>query len=69
MEKRVEVKTILVRLMCDECGHEMNFTGECLTSYPPQYPHKCCNCPHKTNVLGHTYPYTENVEIVSKEEK
>ena len=44
MEKTCEVKVYEVRLYCDECGKEMVFTGRCLASNPPQYPHICIGC-------------------------
>lgn len=62
-EKRVPVNTYLVRLMCDKCdGGEMKPTGECLTSNPPQYPHRCDKCGHMERVRGKTYPRLEHEE-------
>lgn len=42
-ERKQDVRIVLVRMACP-CGGEMKPTGECLTSYPPQYPHKCDKC-------------------------
>ena len=40
-----EVKTFTVSCLCEECGDGwMEPTGICLTSNPPQYPHKCSKC-------------------------
>ena len=63
-EKRTEVRTIMVRLMCDKCGEgEMKPTGVCLTSNPPQYPHKCNKCGAEVTVRGKTYPRAEYEEV------
>ena len=44
-EVKHEVKTYLIRYLCDDCGiGTLNPTGITLTSYPPQYPHTCGNC-------------------------
>ena len=52
-EKRTEVRTIMVRLMCDKCGEgEMKPTGVALMSHPPQYPHKCDKCGAETTIRG-----------------
>lgn len=62
-EIETEVKTYRIRLMCDECdGGEMKPTGICLTSIPPQYPHKCDKCGHEETVRGKTYPTIEHRE-------
>jgi len=42
-ETNIVVETILVRMNCS-CGGEMKPTGTCLTSYPPQYEHRCDKC-------------------------
>lgn len=60
-EKRTEVKTIRVRAICN-CGGEFKPTGMCLTSYPPQYPHKCDNC-GKVKTFEKSYPTVEYVEV------
>jgi len=47
-----EVKTVVVRMMCDTlgCKGEMKPTGVCLTTYPAQWPHACTVCK-----VGRTY--------------
>jgi len=63
MEKRIEVATYMVKLICDKCEGEMKPTGLCLTSFPPKYPHECQNCKNVINISGKTYPHTEYSEI------
>lgn len=60
-EQRSEVRTLMVRLMCDKCTiGEMLPTGIALMSSPPKYPHKCSNCGHEdTPTGGKRYPFTE----------
>ena len=60
-EKRTEVRTYQVRLMCEKCdGGEMLPTGILLTSNPAQYPHRCNKCGHEdTPRGGKSYPRTE----------
>jgi len=48
------VKTYRVDAQCD-CGGKMVYGGICLTSFPPQYPHKCETCGNVEN-LDHSYP-------------
>jgi hypothetical protein len=59
-EKKVEVKTYRVHYYCDKdgCDGELMPTGTCLTSWPPQYPHKCTKCDYVLTFSGKTYPYT-----------
>jgi hypothetical protein len=63
-EKRTEVRTYVVRLMCEKCdGGEMLPTGIALMSSPPKYPHKCNKCGHEdTPRGGKRYPRTEHEE-------
>ncbi len=62
-EKRMLVQAYMVCLMCDKCdGGEMKPTGICLTSLPPQYPHRCDQCGHEETVRGKTYPHHEYVK-------
>ncbi len=61
-EKETEVRSVRVALECN-CGGNMKFTGTELTSYPPQYPHKCEKCGKTKNVRGKTYPYTKYVDL------
>ena len=45
MQKKTEVRSFEVSYICDKCNDgEMIFTGITLTSYPPQYQHKCEKC-------------------------
>lgn len=64
-EKRTEVRTFMVRLMCDKCGEgEMKQTGVQLLSNPPQYPHRCDKCGSETTIRGgKTYPRIEYEEV------
>ena len=34
-------------IKCDKCGGEFRYTGEVLTSIPPQFPYKCKDCGQK----------------------
>lgn len=65
MLKKREVRTYKVELICDECGVPMEFTGMMLTSYPPQYPHKCPKC-GKHETVFECYPKIE-YEYVDEE--
>lgn len=57
--KEVEVKTFVERLYCKQCGSEMKYSGMCLTSNPPWYPHSCSNCECNWSVcVRHSYPRT-----------
>lgn len=60
--KSKEVKVYQDRLYCDECGEEMEFTGMCLTSYPPKYPHMCPKC-EKRVIMTEIYPIIRYEEI------
>lgn len=62
-EERIEVRTVKVRLYCTKCGCEMLPTGECLTSYPAQYPHKCTACDSVVSIFGKTYPFIDFEEV------
>lgn len=44
MQKMVEVTAYKVMQFCDECGEELVFTGEVLTSNPAKYVHRCPKC-------------------------
>ncbi len=61
MEKRSEVKTVKVELVCERCkeGTMESCEGVTLTSNPPQYPHRCTKCSYADVVTGITYPYME----------
>lgn len=61
MEQRTEVKTIQVDFKCPKCNNGyLRPTGAVLSSYPPQYPHKCNNpdyCDYYDTFMGVSYPY------------
>ncbi len=61
MEKRTEVKTVKVELVCESCneGTMESCEGMVLQTYPAKYPHKCTKCDHTTHITGITYPYME----------
>ena len=62
MEKRTEVKTYKVELVCESCseGTMESCAGMVLTSLPAQYPHRCTECGTETHITGTTYPYMEH---------
>ena len=50
-EQEYKIKPVGVKYICDVCNEgKMLPDGDIvLTSYPPQFPHKCDNCGHKEN--------------------
>jgi len=62
-EKSIEARTMITRLYCD-CGGEMLPTGLALTSYPPQYPHRCQLCEKQTTRID-VYPRVEYAPVES----
>ena len=54
------VKTVKVSMQCDKCktGIMERDGNTVLTTYPPQYPHKCNNCGHVENYTVE-YPYLD----------
>lgn len=62
MLDKKEVKTYIVRLYCNHCGHEMESDGTVLCSYPPQYPYVCPNCGSEITA-NEKYPKIEYEEI------
>lgn len=58
MEKLVEAKVYKVMQFCDECGEELVFTGEVLTSNPAKYVHRCPKCGN-IEWLSTSYPCIE----------
>jgi len=61
MEQRIEVKTIQVDFKCPKCiSGFLRPTGMVLSTYPPQYPHKCNNpnCDYHERFMEVSYPYT-----------
>ena len=61
MEKRIEVKTYIIKKFC-ECGGEMLPNGCVLTTYPPMYSHDCDKC-GKRACYDNEYPKMEYEEI------
>ena len=63
MEAKKEVKTYLVKYMCDECGEEMK---SCVTynlmTDPPINIHRCKNG-HEKQFAGVVYPRIEYEEV------
>ncbi len=59
MEKRTEVKTVKVELVCDSCeeGVMVACGDAALAHDPPHYPHGCTKCGERDVVEGKTYPY------------
>lgn len=56
-EQKTEVRLVRVSYVCDECKNgTMVPTGMCLSSCPPQYPHKCTNCDATINFVNKRYP-------------
>lgn len=62
MIKEKEVKCVMQRLYCDQCGTEMRYTGFVLTSYPPQYPYECPQCGYQETKVE-SYPRIDYVEL------
>jgi hypothetical protein len=60
MEIKKEVKTYLIDYECPVCKKGLlRSNGVCLTSNPPQYPHKCNNkeCNYMETFTDKKYPY------------
>lgn len=68
-EEKYKVNTYEIDFKCDVCrtGY-MRPTGEILTTFPAQFPHRCNHCGAEMTVREHTYPYTvtEQVKEVMK---
>lgn len=63
MEKEYLKQPIEVKLFCDECGEEMQYSeGNVLLSYPPKYLHICTKCGHKSHQTR-TYPYIKYEDV------
>lgn len=63
MEKLTEyinLKKVIHRVYCDECGLELHSTGMVYTTYPPQYPYRCSQC-GKEYTFNISYPWSEIV--------
>lgn len=61
VEQYFPVSVVRVQRHCD-CGGVMESWGICLTSDPPQYPHKCTHC-GVSETFNKTYPYIEYEEM------
>jgi hypothetical protein len=64
MEIRRKVDTVKVDFKCPKCLKGfLRPTGTVLTSYPPQYPHRCNNadCDYQQTFSDKTYPYIDHV--------
>lgn len=68
MIKKTEVKTYLVRLYCNQCGHEMESCGNVFTSDPLQFPYECPNCGSKITA-NEKFPKIEYQEIEKDDEE
>lgn len=56
METEVEVKTILVDYVCDDCGKQVKYIdGNMILTDPPKFKHNCIEC-GKEYVFNHKYP-------------
>jgi len=51
------------RLYCEQCGTEMQATGDMLASNPPLFPHVCRWCEHSENIQSEKFPRTIYQEI------
>lgn len=60
--KKTPLRAVRVEWFC-ECGGTMAFEGNVLTSYPPQYPHKCGAC-GKGATSDKVYPCVEHEALV-----
>ena len=65
--EQMPIRPILVDYKCDKCGNGyMRPSGICLTSNPPQWPHRCTNCDAHMN-FTEKYPtvrYTAEGELL-----
>ena len=55
MEKLYPVNTYLMRMSCDKCGGNMEFTGTTHPTNPPQFLHMCDKC-KDTKLYSKQYP-------------
>ena len=64
MIERVEAKVYKEKLICDECGGEMQLEGGAvMMSNPPLFSHQCTNCGKRENVRGYKYPNIHFEEV------
>lgn len=59
--RKEEVVPVKSKAFCRDCDVELQFTGEVLDSYPPQYVHYCWQC-EKEFYLSKRYPKVDYVE-------
>lgn len=68
MIKKVDVKTFMERLYCDECYEEMKLHEMGLVTnltYPMQYIYQCPNCGHReTTNIQYPQIYYETIDAV-----
>ena len=63
MEKRFEVKPIIVRQYCDDCkDSELVSNGNILMSNPPKYQYRCTRC-ERIYVFDRNYPDVQYLEV------
>ena len=60
---RTKVEVYVDRLYCEQCGTEMQATGDMLASNPPLFPHVCRWCEHSENIQSEKFPRTIYQEI------
>ena len=59
-ERIKKVETYEITMPCRYCGvGEMKFTGECISTYPPFYKHRCNKCGFAEDFCGDKYPRIE----------
>ena len=65
MEVEYDAKPVLVKMKCDKCkeGFMEKDGNIVLTSYPPQFPHKCSCCGYRENYIKQ-YPYVKYVTTI-----
>ena len=60
-EKIIEygnLRRIVHRMFCDDCGEEMRSTNRCYTINPPLYEYYCPSCGRLITTMT-SYPWTE----------
>ena len=64
-EEKVEVKTIMVYLIC-ECGCEMNMCSDIQATFPPRYSYQCPKC-KRIEISESVYPRVEYARLALHE--
>lgn len=63
-ERRVPVRTVMVRMGCASCEGEMRRTEDpILMSSPEQFPHQCDRCGKREYFPGQVYPHLAHEEL------